>query len=166
MLILHLCTDVDNLLKLKREVANLIENKIRAELEYRDSIFTTYAVVMARENLMLENMSKSDFRYFLDKVLDSEKEYHYVCLNPIVYIFLWLSLTNNKKDLRNLKIVRDNIEYLNPDEDLLRNVINNVSLYPYAFTKPSKIEEVDVDNPEENPIVDYKERGESLGITI
>ena len=166
MLILHLCTDPDNLLKLKREVANLIENKIRAELEYRDSIFTTYAVVMARENLILEDMSKSDFKYFLDKVLDCEREYHYLCLNPIIYIFLWLSLTNDNKDLKNLKIVKDNIEYINPDKDLLREIINNVSLYPYAFTKTLKQEEVNVDNIKENPTVDYKERGESLGITI
>lgn len=130
MLILHLCTDPDDLLELKREVANLIENKIRAELEYRDSIFTTYAAVMARENLMLEDMPKIEFKCFLDRILDCKKEYHYVCLNPAIYTLIWLLMTYSKKDFKNLKIVLDGEEFTEIDASSISKLIKKLPPFP------------------------------------
>ena len=111
MLTLHLCTKKEDENKTRARVANIIEAKIRKKLDYRDSIFATFAVTMARENVNLSLNTKDEFKRFLDKVLDNEDDNDYFCLDNQVYIFLWRELSNNRRDFKNLKIVLDETEY-------------------------------------------------------
>ena len=114
MLTLHLCTKKEDENKTRARVANIIEAKIRKKLDYRDSIFATFAVTMARENVNLSLNTKDEFKRFLDKVLDDEDDHDYFCLDNKVYIFLWRELReldSNKRDFKNLKIVLDKAEY-------------------------------------------------------
>lgn len=111
MLTLHLCTKKEDENKTRARVANIIEAKIRKKLDYRDSIFTTFAVTMARENVNLSLNTKDEFKGFLDKVLDDEDDNDYFCLDNRFYIFLWREIDSNKRDFKNLKIIVDKVEY-------------------------------------------------------
>ena len=111
MLTLHLCTKKEDENKTRARVANIIEAKIRKKLDYRDSIFTTFAITMARENVNLSLNTKDEFKGFLDKVLDDEDDNDYFCLDNRFYIFLWREIDSNKRDFKNLKIIVDKVEY-------------------------------------------------------
>lgn len=123
MLTLHLCTKKEDESKTRSKVADIIEAKIRKKLDYRDSIFTIFAVAMARENVNLSINSRSEFNKLMDKLLNSEDENDYFCIDTRVYMFIWTQINSNSRCFKNLSIVVDGKTYSNPDLNMLSDII-------------------------------------------
>lgn len=123
MLTLHLCIKKEDENKTRLKVADIIEAKIRKKLDYRDSIFTTFAVTMARENVNLSINSRSEFNKLMDKLLDSEDDNDYFCIDARVYMFIWTQINSNSRCFKNLSVVIDDKTYNNPSLSVLSDII-------------------------------------------
>lgn len=112
MLTLHICTNKEKENETRLNVANIIEARVRKQLEYRDNIFTTFAVTIARQKVNLEINNKDDFDILLKRVLGSQESYDYYCPNIKMCRFIISKLKNNYSDLRDISVVINDIKYM------------------------------------------------------
>ena len=141
MLNLHIYSKKEKESDVKSVVSKKIENKIRKRLDYKDSLFTTYAVVMCIENMILEDFGKKQFYLFLEDKLNSEDVFDYMCIDPIIYVYLWLLAVNKDKDYSKLKIFIDNVEQ-EVSIDLFSEIVNML-LIEYKANKALWIKDIE-----------------------
>lgn len=141
MLNLHIYSKKEKESDVKSVVSKKIEGKIRKRLDYKDSLFTTYAVVMCIENMILEDFGKKQFYLFLEDKLNSGDVFDYVCIDPIIYVYLWLLAVNKDKDYSKLKIFIDNVEQ-EVSIDLFSEIVNML-LIEYKANKALWINDIE-----------------------